>query len=81
MDYYSKNNLGGCLLTILLTLGTIVLSLAFALLFAFPEMWLWNWLIPDIFNGPEVTYWQMVGLHFLCVLMFPKVSVNNNNKG
>ena len=25
-------------------------------------MWLWNWLIPDIFNGPTITFWQAIGL-------------------
>jgi len=28
-------------------------------------MVLWNWLIPDIFNGPAVTYGQAVGLLLL----------------
>jgi hypothetical protein len=28
-------------------------------------MLLWNWLIPDIFNGPTVTYWQAIGLLLL----------------
>ena len=26
---------------------------------------LWNWLIPELFNGPVLTYWQTLGLFFL----------------
>jgi hypothetical protein len=31
-------------------------------LFGFIVMQLWNVLIPDIFNGPAITFWQAVGL-------------------
>lgn len=34
-------------------------------LFGFAVMFLWNWLIPDIFGGPTVTYWQAMGLLLL----------------
>jgi len=34
-------------------------------LFGFAVMFLWNWLIPEIFGGPTVTYWQAVGLLLL----------------
>ena len=26
---------------------------------------LWNWLIPDLFNGPVITFWQGMGLILL----------------
>jgi len=38
---------------------------AVAGLFGLAVMLLWNWLIPDIFRGPEVTYGQAVGLLLL----------------
>ena len=25
-------------------------------------MYLWNWLIPDLFHGPTITFWQGMGL-------------------
>lgn len=28
-------------------------------------MWLWNWLIPDLFHGPVITYIQALGLMIL----------------
>ncbi len=24
--------------------------------------WLWNWLLPELFNLPEITFWQALGL-------------------
>jgi hypothetical protein len=33
-------------------------------------MWLWNWLMPGIFNLPEINYWQAVGIFILCHLLF-----------
>lgn len=31
-------------------------------LMGFATMWLWNWLIPELFNGSTVTFWQAIGL-------------------
>ena len=33
-------------------------------------MWLWNWLIPDLFNGPMITFWQSLGLMLLTRILF-----------
>ncbi len=33
-------------------------------------MTLWNWLIPDIFKGPAITYVQALGLLVLSKLLF-----------
>lgn len=43
---------------------------AFIVLYAFTVMWLWNWLMPDIANLPEITFWQSAGLIFLAKLLF-----------
>lgn len=32
-------------------------------------MWLWNCLIPEIFNGPVLTYLQAIGLMFLAKML------------
>lgn len=45
----------GCLLTCLVT--AIVLT-ALDFLWAWIGMLLWNWLVPEVFHGPTVTYWQ-----------------------
>ena len=51
-------------------LAAVVLIPAFAALFGFTTMYLWNWLIPSIFNGPVITFWQALGLFLLCKLLF-----------
>ncbi len=33
-------------------------------------MFLWNWLIPPILNGPEITFWQALGLFLLAKILF-----------
>lgn len=33
-------------------------------------MFLWNWLIPGIFKGPEITYIQALGLLLLSKILF-----------
>lgn len=32
-------------------------------------MLLWNWLIPTIFSGPTITYWQAIGLLLLSKIL------------
>lgn len=39
------------------------------LFFALVTMLLWNWLIPSIFNGPALTYFQALGLLLLTKLL------------
>lgn len=33
-------------------------------------MWLWNWLIPTLFHGPEIDYLQSLGLMLLSRILF-----------
>ena len=33
-------------------------------------MWLWNWLMPEIFRLPAIGFWQAVGLLLLAQLLF-----------
>ncbi len=39
-------------------------------LFAYVVMLLWNWLVPDLFDGPEVGYWQAMGIMVLSKILF-----------
>jgi hypothetical protein len=41
-----------------------------AIVFAFPIMLLWNWLIPEIFKLNEIGFWQAFGLSLLSSLLF-----------
>ena len=31
---------------------------------------LWNWLMPELFGWPQLTYWQALGLLALCRILF-----------
>ena len=44
----------------------------FAVLALLPAsvMWLWNWLMPDIFGITTINYWQALGLMVLTSLLF-----------
>ena len=44
--------------------------LVFLPLFGLAVMLLWNGLIPELFGGPEVSYWQAVGLLALTKILF-----------
>lgn len=46
---------GACLLFIALWAGCVFLS-------AWVIELLWNWLIPTLFHGPIVTYWEALGI-------------------
>ncbi len=47
-----------------------VLGLAGLAAFGFVIMWLWNWLVPELFSGPVLTYWQTIGLLILSKILF-----------
>lgn len=43
-------------------IGFLFAGAAMITLMGFATMWLWNWLIPELFNGSTVTFWQAIGL-------------------
>ncbi|TBN04904.1 hypothetical protein EYD45_06480 [Hyunsoonleella flava] len=47
----------------------IIAITGLAILFGFVLMWLWNWLMPELFDLPTVTYWQAVGLFILLKIL------------
>ena len=61
-------------LRVLKFLGFIVLgalaAAAFAFVFGYLIMLLWNWLMPAIFGLTVITFWQAVGIAFLARLIF-----------
>ena len=50
--------------------GFGVLGVAAVIGFTFVVMWLWNWLVPEVFNGPILSYWQTLGLLVLSKILF-----------
>jgi hypothetical protein len=57
--YFARRAIGG--------IGFFIVT---AFLFGFVVMMLWNGLVPSLFNGPTLTYWQAVGILLLTRLLF-----------
>jgi len=38
--------------------------------FVYVTMSLWNWLVPDLFHGPQLNFWQTLGLLILSKIIF-----------
>jgi hypothetical protein len=48
----------------------LVLALAVIAVLGFVVMSLWNWLIQTLFRGPQLDYWQAVGVLVLSRILF-----------
>ncbi len=62
----------------LVVLGVIMLAVG-SLIVGILVYLLWNWLIPTIFLGPEITLLQAIGLTFLSSLLFRSNDTSNNS--
>jgi hypothetical protein len=49
-------------------IAIVVVAVAFG--FVMATMHLWNWLVPDLFGGPVITFWQALGLLVLSKILF-----------
>ncbi len=47
-----------------------VLGFAIVSLLVFIVMSLWNWLVPELFNGPSINFWQAGGILLLSKILF-----------
>lgn len=61
-------------LKVLKYIGFGILGTAFVFLVIWGVMALWNWLIPELFNGPVLTYWQTAGLFLLSKILLTGVA-------
>jgi hypothetical protein len=61
--------------------GFGILGLGFVLLFVFITMNLWNALIPSLFHGPVLTFWQTAGLFILSKILLTGVAPGSHNRG
>ncbi|MFK7811026.1 MAG: hypothetical protein AB8B59_00940 [Maribacter sp.] len=48
----------------------ILAAIVFLLLFGYGFMLLWNWLMPDVFGLPILSYWKAVGILVMAKLLF-----------
>jgi hypothetical protein len=51
-------------------IGGVFLAAALALLFGLVVMVLWNWIMPEVFGLPPLTYWQSWGIVLLAHILF-----------
>ena len=56
--------------TLLKILGGIALIVILAIVFSFPTMWLWNWLMPTLFGLVKINWLQALGLNVLSGILF-----------
>jgi len=56
--------------SVLLVSAVVVGLIIVGLLLGFPIMWLWNWLMPTIFELPTIDFWQALGLWALSLALF-----------
>ncbi|GHN03048.1 hypothetical protein WSM22_45370 [Cytophagales bacterium WSM2-2] len=63
-----------------IVLIVIFVPLAIAAL-GFVTMSLWNWLVPELFHGPVLTFWQALGLLLLSKILFWNFSKRSHGGG
>jgi len=58
---------------IVLVIFVIVILAVTSLVAAIPTLFLWNWLLPEIFAIKAITFWQAWGINFLASVLFKSV--------
>lgn len=58
----------------------ILAAIAFALLIGYGVMWLWNWLVPELFGLSTIGYWQAVGILVLAKVLFGGFGGDHSHK-
>lgn len=60
--------------------GFGILGIGFVFLAIYVTMSLWNWLVPDLFHGPLITFWQTAGLFLLSKILLTGVAPGGHPK-
>ncbi|HUW93986.1 MAG TPA: hypothetical protein VMV74_12535 [Bacteroidales bacterium] len=68
-------------LRVLKYVGFGILGIGFMILVVFGVQALWNWLIPELFNGPVLSFWQTAGLLLLSKILLTGVAPGHQNSG
>ena len=58
----------------------VIMGVAFLALFTYVVMLLWNWLVPELFNGPLLTYWQTLGILVLSKILLSGLGHGHKDK-
>jgi hypothetical protein len=54
--------------------GFAILGIGMVFLFIFLVMLLWNWLIPVLFHGPVLSFWQTAGIFLLSKILLTGIA-------
>jgi len=68
-------------LKVLKYVGFGILGVGFVILTIFVVMSLWNSLIPNLFHGPVLTFWQTAGLFILSKILLTGIAPGPNRGG
>lgn len=52
----------------------VVVGAVIGILTGLPVMWLWNYVMPDVFGVKEITFWQAWALAALASILFKPAS-------
>jgi len=58
----------------------IVMGVAFLAVFTYVVMLLWNWLVPELFSGPILTYWQTLGILVLSKILLSGIGHGHKDR-
>jgi len=67
-------------LHVLKYVGFGILGIGFVIVFLFVVQALWNWLIPVLFHGPVITFWQAAGLFLLSKILLTGVAPGHHRQ-
>ncbi|MBT3273235.1 MAG: hypothetical protein HN368_08785 [Spirochaetales bacterium] len=65
---------------VIMGIGLGLLIVGAMALFGVVTRALWNWLMPEIFGLPQITYWQTVGLLLLSCIFFKNFGSDSSGK-
>ncbi len=60
--------------------GFGIIGIGFVALAIFLVMCLWNYLIPALFHGPVLTYWQTAGLFLLAKILLSGIAPHGHGR-
>jgi hypothetical protein len=66
-------------LNVLKYVGFGILGIGFVIVVIFGVQALWNWLIPGLFHGPVLNYWQTAGLFLLSKILLTGIAPGGSN--
>jgi len=59
--------------------GFVLLVVVVAVVMAFPVMWCWNYVMPDLFGLAELDFWHSLVLAMLSGMLFKSSSSSSND--